>query len=554
MRILGEEEMIGIINKIKNVFKRSIPDVDPKDEYTIEKFLISSSLEKNINYIKTVFDRCSDVVMREFKIPADEPISAYLIYIDGMVNIDLIAENILRSVQFNTSIINEGKISKSNALNVVKDQLLSIGEVSTVRDMDALVQNVLSGQAALLIDGISQAIISSVRQLESRGIDEPQTEPIVRGPRDGFVENLRTNVTLVRRRIKSHRLKMELLKVGTLTKTDVAILYIDGIANDKLVSEVKERLGRIEIDGVLSSGYLEEFIEDNPFSIFPQVNITERPDRMCSCLLEGRVGMLVDNTPMCLIVPATFPQFLQSPEDYYNRYPYASFTRILRFVAMHIALLLPSAYIAVVTFHQEMLPTPLLISIAAQREGVPFPAFLEALMMEFVFEILREAGVRLPRPIGQAVSIVGALVIGQAAVSAGLVSSAMVMVVSLTAIASFTIPTISGSYAIRILRFPMMVLAASFGLFGIMVGMMAILIHVCTIRSFGVPYIVPFTPFIFSDFKDNIIRMPWWAMIKRPSLLGIDNRKRQKSNQKPDPTQNMMDLEGGKSDAGKGEG
>jgi len=216
---------------------------------------------------------------------------------------------------------------------------------------------------------------------------------------------------------------------------------------------------------------------------------------------------------------------------------------------MNIALLLPSAYIAVLTFHQEMLPTPLLISIAGQREGVPFPAFLEAIMMEMVFEFLREAGVRLPRPIGQAVSIVGALVIGQAAVSAGLVTSAMVMVVSLTAIASFTIPTISGSYAVRILRFPMMVLAASFGLFGIMVGLMAILIHVCALRSFGVPYITPLAPFSSSDFKDSFIRMPWWAMIRRPKFMGLQDSKRQKLGQKPGPSQNKNDDKGGKSGA-----
>jgi len=545
--------MLGILNRIKNAFKKNFTQ-DNKNEDTKEKVLISSNLAENISYINTIFDRCSDVVVREFKIPSKEPINASLIFIDGMVDNDLVAKNILRSLQFNSSIINDEDIDKSNIVDVVKDKLLSVGEVIAVRDMDSLVQNVLSGQAALLIDGSSQAIISSVRQLESRTVDEPQTEPIVRGPRDGFVENLRTNVTLVRRRIKSSRLKTELLKVGTLTQTDVAILYIDGIANTKLVNEVKERLGRIKIDGVLASGYLEEFIEDNPNSIFPQVNISERPDRLCACLLEGRVGIIVDNTPMCLIVPAAFPQFLQSPEDYYNRFPYASFTRILRFVAMHIALLLPSVYIAVVTFHQEMLPTPLLISIAAQREGVPFPAFLEALMMELVFEILREAGVRLPRPIGQAVSIVGALVIGQAAVSAGLVSSAMVMVVSLTAISSFTIPTISGSYAIRILRFPIMVLAASFGLFGIMVGMMAILIHVCNLRSFGVPYIAPFTPFRFSDFKDNIIRVPWWAMTARPSFTGMGDKRRQKLNQQPGPSQNKIELEGEEKSAGKRKG
>lgn len=544
--------MFGILHKIKNTLKKTLINKDTKVEDTGEKVLVSSNLDKNVKYIRSVFERCSDVILREFKIPAKESISASVIYIDGMVDKTLTAANILRSLQFNPSIIQDKTINKSNAFNIVKDQLLSIGEVTTVSDMDTLVENVLSGQAALLIDGTPKAIISSVRKLEARSIDEPQTEPLVRGPRDGFVESLQTNATLIRRRIKSCRLKMEVLKIGTLTQTDVAIFYIDGIVNDKLVREVKKRLERIEIDGVLESGYLEEFIEDDPNSIFPQVNTTERPDRLCACLMEGRVGILVDNTPMCLIVPATFPQLLQSPEDYYNRFPYATFTRVLRVITMNIALLLPSLYIAVLTFHQEMLPTPLLISIAGQREGVPFPAFLEALMMELVFEFLREAGVRLPRPIGQAVSIVGALVIGQAAVSAGLVSSAMVMVVSLTAIASFTIPTISGSYVIRLLRFPIMILAASFGLFGVMVGLMAVLIHICQLRSFGVPYLAPLAPLKFSELKDTFIRMPWWAMTRRPTLLKVPDPVRQKPNQKPGPFQNKG-QKGGVGDAGEGE-
>lgn len=539
--------MLGIFNKIKNVFKPTTAKEDTKTENSSEKILLSTKLDDNIKYIKTLFERCSDVVMRDFKINFHEPIDAFLVYIDGMVDKKLTANSILSSLQLNPGLIPDKKINKTNTFNIIKDQLVSIGEVKTVRDMDTLVENVLSGQAALIIDGTAQAIITSVRQMESRSVDEPQTEPLVRGPRDGFVESLRTNTSLIRRRIKTPRLKMEVLKIGTLTQTDVAILYIEGITNEQLVNEVKQRLGRIEIDGILESAYLEEFIEDEPYSIFPQINTTERPDRMCACLLEGRVGILIDNTPICLIVPATFPQFLHSPEDYYNRFPYATFTRILRFITVNIALLLPSAYIAVLTFHQEMLPTPLLISIAGQREGVPFPAFFEALMMELVFEFLREAGVRLPRPIGQAVSIVGALVIGQAAVSAGLVSSAMVMVVSLTAIASFTIPTISGSYAIRILRFPIMFLAASFGLFGVMVGLMAILIHVCTLRSFGVPYITPLAPLSFSDLKDSFIRMPWWAMIRRPRFLGVSDRKRQKLNQKPGPSQNKNKQKGGES-------
>lgn len=352
--------MFGFINKIKNIFSRQVSEnEDVKIEKSSENVLLSSNLDENIKYLRSVFDRCNDVAMRSFQINAEEPIDGFLIYIDGMIDEKLTATNVLRSLQLNPAILKGQEINRSNVFNIIKDSFLSTTEVRIVNDMTKVVENILSGQAVLLIEGTPQAIVSSVRQMEDRSVEEPQSEPLVRGPRDGFVESLRTNTTLIRRRLKTSRLKMEIFKVGTLSQTDVAVIYIDGIANDKIVDEVKRRIKRIEIDGVLESSYLEEFIEDDPSSIFPQVNTTERPDRMCACLLEGRVGILVDNTPICLIVPATFPQFLQSPEDYYNRFPYATFTRILRFVTMNIALLLPSAYIAVLTFHQEMLPTPL---------------------------------------------------------------------------------------------------------------------------------------------------------------------------------------------------
>ncbi|KKM10320.1 hypothetical protein SY88_14575 [Clostridiales bacterium PH28_bin88] len=502
----------------------------------VERHPLSMSIEENIKELRSIFDRCSDVVMRELKLSAGEPIKAFLMYVDGLSEKAMISDHMMRALQINPALVPQGQqLTKANALNIVKDHLLCMAEVKTTGEMLELVDYVLSGDIALLIDGSAKALLPSARGWEARDVEEPATEPLVRGPRDGFTESLRTNTTLIRRRIKTSRLKMETIKVGLLTKTDVIIAYIEGIANDKVVEEVRRRLGRINVDGILESGYLEELIEDQPFSFFSQINSTERPDKVAGNLLEGYVAIIVDTTPMALIVPATFTQFLQSAEDYYNRFPYATFVRLLRFIALNFALLLPSTYIAVVTYHQEMLPTPLLISIASQREGVPFPAFVEALLMESVFEILREAGIRLPRPIGQAVSIVGALVVGEAAVNAGLVSPAMVMVVSLTAISSFTIPTVSGSYAIRLLRFPIMFLAAAFGLFGIMAGLMGILIHLSSLRSFGVPYLSPLAPVSFRDLKDSFIRAPWWAMFTRPRLTGYKEPQRQEYGQEPGP-------------------
>jgi spore germination protein KA len=497
---------------------------------------LAADLGRNIQELRSIFERCSDVVMRQLVINGEPPVDAFLVYIDGMVDVHLISDHVMRALQMNPALVPRNqRLTGPDAFSKIKDSFIGVVGIKTTSDMQQLVRQVVYGDAGLLIDGVAAAMVINARQWESRTVEESNTEPVVRGPRDGFTEKLRTNTTLVRRRIKSHRLKMENYKIGQLTQTDVVVAYIDGIANDKVVEEVRRRLKRINIDGILESGYIEELIEDQPYSIFPQVNVTERPDKLAANLLEGYVAIMVDNTPVTLIVPVTVPFLLQSSEDYYNRYLYAIFVRVLRFIALNIALLLPSLYIAITTYHQEMLPTLLFISIASQREGMPFPAFVEALFMETVFEILREAGIRLPRQIGQAVSIVGALVIGDAAVKAGLVSPAIVMVVALTAIASFTIPNYSASFSIRILRFPIMVLAAILGLFGVMTALMVILYHLCSLRSFGVPYLSPLAPINFHDMQDTLIRMPRWSMFQRPRLVAYKDPRRMSRGQKPGP-------------------
>jgi spore germination protein KA len=358
---------------------------------------------------------------------------------------------------------------------------------------------------------------------------ESTTETVVRGPKEGFTENLRTNTALIRRKIKTPHLWLESKKIGRETVTDVAIMYIDGIANEKVIKEVHSRLDRIEIDGILESGYIEELIQDEALSPFPTVYYSERPDKIAAELLEGKVAILVDGTPIVLVVPALFVSFIQAAEDYYQRADISTLIRLLRFFSLFIALLGPSLYIAITTFHQEMLPTGLLINLAAQREGVPFPAFIEALMMETAFEILREASLRMPKAIAQAISIVGTLVIGTAAVEAGIVSAAMVIVVAITAISSFVLPSFAMSMSIRMLRFPMMALAASFGLFGILIGFIALILHLCSLRSFGVPYMSPFGPFIKEDINDTIIRVPRGRMFFRPRLISQKNIRREQT-------------------------
>jgi len=523
---------------IKKIVQKPSPEVWLNDLQGTGR-PVSEQLERNVSYLKSVFDRCIDVIIREFEINTNPSVKVALVYVDGLVNKKLLTDDLVKTFMYDAANLSGNKTARDSA-DYFSKKLIAFTEVKPKYNMNDVVESVLTGETVLMVDGLNNCFSLSTQDWVQRGIQEPETETVVRGPKEGFTENLQTNIMLLRRRIKSPRLKFETVKIGEHTKTAVCICYVDGIANAKIIAEVKKRLGRIKVDGILESGYIEELIEDSPLSLFPTIQSTERPDKVAGGLLEGQVAILVDTTPFVLLAPVTYPQLLQASEDYYLRWPFASFIRTIRFVTLNIAMLAPPFYIAIVTFHQEMLPTPLLISIAAAREGVPFPAFVEALLMETTFEVLREAGVRLPKTIGQAISIVGALVIGEAAVTAGLVSPAMVIVVALTAIASFTLPSYSGAFSLRILRFPLMALAASLGLFGIMAGLLALLIHLCSLRSFGMPYLSPLTPTTWRDFKDTVFRLPWWVMDTRPKLQGQKDPVREEPSQKPRPPEQRV--------------
>lgn len=334
---------------------------------------------------------------------------------------------------------------------------------------------------------------------------------------------------------------METIIVGQVSQTDIVIAYIDGIAPNSVLEEVRKRIRRIQIDGVLDSCYIEEFIEDITWTPFPQVQNTERPDVVCASLFEGKVAIFVDNTPFVLVVPMTFWTGLQAADDYYERSIYTTFVRFIRYALLNIALLLPSLYVALTTFHPQLIPTNLLISIAAAREGVPFPTVIETLMMEFMFEGLREAGIRLPKPVGSAVSIVGALVIGQAAVQAGIASAPVVIIVATTGISSFGIPRYNLGTACRLLRFPMLIMAGMLGLYGVIIGFFIIIIHLLGLRSFGVPYMSPVAPLIPGNLKDIFIRAPRWSMTRRPAFISGANKRRVPEGQQPSPKRGRPD-------------
>ena len=391
------------------------------------------------------------------------------------------------------------------------------------------------GDCGVLVHGVANGLACDTKGWERRGVEEPTTESTIRGPKEGFIESLRTNTSMLRRRIKDPRLWIEELKIGRITQTCVAVVHISGVADKRVVEKVRNRLRQVDTDSIQESGHLEEYIEDAPSSPFPTVLRTERPDRVTGALLEGRVAILTDGTPFALIVPATFTMFLTTSEDYYERHFVGTALRIIRWGAFMMSLMLPALYIAIITFHQEMLPTPLILSIAAQREGVPFPALVEAFVMEVLFEVFREAGVRLPRMVGPAVSIIGGLVLGDVAIRAGLVSPAMVMIVAGTGIASFATPVFSLAIGARLIRFAMMLLAGVLGIFGIVAGLFGLLIHLAALRSFGVPFMEPLVPLIFSELKDALLRLPWWALRTRPKLASEANPIRQAPNLKPQP-------------------
>lgn len=388
--------------------------------------------------------------------------------------------------------------------------------VKTTGDYEETVQALLSGAAAIAIVGRENVILANVASVPHRNINRPETETVVQGPREGLVEHLETNIALLRRMLKSDKLHIRTWKIGSVVKTDVRMLYLDGVASDELVTEIAKRISAVQLDAVIESNYLAENIKDRPFSLFPTVQSTERSDVVTEALVKGRVAVLVDNTPFALIFPFTFWNNFQAIEDYYINYSSATFLRAIRALFIILALLLPSLYVAITTYHVEMLPTDLLLSIAASRETSPFPAVVEALIMESIFEALREAIVRLPRILGQAVSVVGALVIGQSIVQAGIISIPMIIVVSVTGIASLMIPRYEMTFAIRIMRMILLVLAGSLGLYGVALGLFFTQAYLTGIQSAGTPYLTPIAPLVVRGLKDFLLRAPLRRHAKIP--------------------------------------
>jgi spore germination protein len=472
---------------------------------------LSDDLDDNEALLRQIFSNCSDFYMR--KVVFFNSVPAVIVYFQGLVESEHIETALLKPLSKYENVPYD---HSSSFIEWMRKNIISVAQTETITDLQEVVQRIVQGDAILLMEASKESLTLDIQSKQlDRQPQESLTESVIRGPHMSFIENLDTNIAFIRTRIRSPRLKIKKFIIGEITRTEVAMTYIEKIASPEVIHEIEKRLLQIDIDAILESGAIEELISDGRYSPFPLMQMSERPDTVAGLMLDGKVAIFVDGTPMTLIVPSTFWQGFQTVEDYNTNFIFATALRWLRFLFMMIALLLPSFYVAVASFHQEMIPTGLALSIAAAREVAPFPTFMEALMMEIAFEGLREAGIRLPTPIGPTISIVGALVIGEAAVQAGIISAPIVIVVALTGIASFLIPKINMNNAIRLLRFPMLLLSGMFGLYGMGIILLAILIHLTNLRSVGVPYLTPVAPFQAKGLWDVFIRAPIWIMYNR---------------------------------------
>ncbi|WIV12421.1 spore germination protein [Proteiniborus sp. MB09-C3] len=484
-----------------------------------ENIILSKSLENNIETIKKVFNEDDTLIIRQFENQHDSKLKCCIFFVDGMANTEMISENIISPI-VTSSVIK----SSRNTIHTLQYQVLLSRQITKTDSLIRLIEAIINGDTVLLVDSLSEALIINTKDWQTRAIEEPPSEKVLRGPREGFTESILVNLSMIRRKVSSSKLKFKLITLGEETRTEAYICYIEEIVNEKILDELYRRLSSFNMDGVLAVNYIQEFIKDAPLSPFKTVGTTERPDVVAAKLLEGRIAIILDGTPTAITLPYLFIEYFQSNEDYYLSFYFGSIGRILRILGFIITTSVPAIYLALVTFHQELIPTPLVLSISAARQGVPFPTVVELIGMLTVFEILREAGTRMPTYIGQALSIVGALVLGQAAVQARFVSAPIIIIVALSGITGLMIPALTGISIIA--RTALLLLSSALGLYGYVFGMLGIGIHLFSIRSFGVPYMSNLTSMKLQDLKDTFIRAPWWYMEYRPQFIASKKLRR----------------------------
>lgn len=484
----------------------------------------TNKIQKNIKILKKIFSNSSDVVFREFYFGGNEHLEGCLVFIDNMVDKANLQEDILTPLmfKFNLDSLSPQQISQT-AVKIISKNAVSMGQIKEEKEIEKVINGILAGHVALLVNFIDNVIMINNQGWKVRSISEPENERIVRGPREGFVESLGINISLIRKKIIDINLTIEQLQLGKRSKTKLALVYLKDLASPTVLKELRKRINRLEVDNFNAIGELEQMIEDHPWSFFPQIQSTERPDKVVSNIIDGRITVLMEGTPFALIVPAIFTQFMQATDDYAERTLISSFIRLLRYLAFIVSAILPAVYIALISFHPELIPYELSLSISQARASVPFPSFLEALFMILILQLLEEAGLRLPGPIGQTIGIVGGIVIGQGIVQAKLVSPIMVIVVAITAVSSFTVPNYSLSGGLRVMRIFLMICASLLGAVGLALGMTFIIVQFVSMESFGVPYLSPLSPTRYIDLKDTIVRAPI-GILKKKKLISIPHQ------------------------------
>lgn len=485
------------------------------------KTKITPSLSENIAHMEKLFSVCDDIKKKQMNLGKNGDVPCYLTFIE--VSVDMGTSALSEVLKYLRT------IEKEEIYDVLSQNALGISDATFFSTIEEAADGLLTGETILFVDGFAQAVKIPDDGYPRMSLSEADSEKVIRGSNEGFSDSVKQNAALIRKRVRSPKVKVKQLKTGIRSNTNVYLVYMDDLVYPGLLKEIERRMDGFEIDGVLDSGVIEQLTEEKWYSPFPQFQTTERPDRAAMSILEGRVILLVDNSPVALILPTDYNSFIRTSDDYYNRFEIASFGRMLRYVASFFAMTLPGLYLAVTNFHTQILPTTLLLSFADARRGVPFPAVIEVLIMEISFELLREAGVRLPGAMGNTIGIVGGLIIGQAAVEANLVSPIVVIVISFTALCSFAIPNEEFATAFRVLKFFFIALCAWLGFFGMLAGLLAVLIHLSHLKSFGIPYLMPFVGANLNDYEDErdaLYRQPLRKLLWRPVYAKRKKRRK----------------------------
>ncbi len=485
------------------------------------KTKITPCLSENIAHMEKLFSVCDDIKKKQMNLGKNGDVPCYLTFIE--VSVDMGTSALSEVLKYLRT------IEKEKIYDVLSQNALGISDATFFSTIEEAADGLLTGETILFVDGFAQAVKIPDDGYPRMSLSEADSEKVIRGSNEGFSDSVKQNAALIRKRVRSPKVKVKQLKTGIRSNTNVYLVYMDDLVYPGLLKEIERRMDGFEIDGVLDSGVIEQLTEEKWYSPFPQFQTTERPDRAAMSILEGRVILLVDNSPVALILPTDYNSFIRTSDDYYNRFEIASFGRMLRYVASFFAMTLPGLYLAVTNFHTQILPTTLLLSFADARRGVPFPAVIEVLIMEISFELLREAGVRLPGAMGNTIGIVGGLIIGQAAVEANLVSPIVVIVISFTALCSFAIPNEEFATAFRVLKFFFIALCAWLGFFGMLAGLLAVLIHLSHLKSFGIPYLMPFVGADLNDYEDErdaLYRQPLRKLLWRPVYAKRKKRRK----------------------------